>query len=164
MKFPYQLPTLFSILILQLSNVLLAQNQFPEPEVLGGIMPERGQVFEQGYGGDYNEEILDIANTTFGLAVCGWEENEAGNKRGVVYEIDSIGVLLNKYTYNQNGHQILNAILPLPDGGYVLAGRSTPSYSTLDNINALDTAWVIRITVQEIFSGKRNTKRLMKQK
>ena len=27
----------------------------------------------------------------------------------------------------------------------MLAGRSTPSYSTLDNINALDTAWVIRI-------------------
>ncbi len=79
MKFPYQLPTLFSILILQLSNVLLAQNQFPEPEVLGGIMPERGQVFEQGYGGDYNEEILDIANTTFGLAVCGWEANDKIN-------------------------------------------------------------------------------------
>ncbi|MDB9725677.1 hypothetical protein OAA90_04790 [Salibacteraceae bacterium] len=101
-----QLPALLTFLLLANSAIVLGQNQHPEPEVLGGIQPERGQVFEQGYGGEYDETILGLTNTSFGIAACGWEEDATGNKRAVVYEIDSIGVLLNKYTYNTSGEQM----------------------------------------------------------
>jgi len=122
-----------------------AQNQHPEPEVLGGIQPERGQVLEQGYGGEYDETILGLTNTSFGVVACGWEEDATGNKRVVIYEIDSIGVLLNKYTYNTSGEQIANSIFPDGLGGYYVAGRSSLSYADFDEMNIGDTAWVFRI-------------------
>jgi len=140
-----QLPALLTFLLLANSAIVLGQNQHPEPEVLGGIQPERGQVLEQGYGGEYDETILGLTNTSFGVVACGWEEDATGNKRVVIYEIDSIGVLLNKYTYNTSGEQIANSIFPDGLGGYYVAGRSSLSYADFDEMNIGDTAWVFRI-------------------
>ncbi|MGB0392025.1 MAG: hypothetical protein ACPGD5_10670 [Salibacteraceae bacterium] len=134
-------PTLMLIILFCLN--ISAQNQWPQPEILGGIVPERGQVFEQGYGGANEEAFLGLAKTSFGIAACGWQEDGNGDKVGWIVEIDSIGEPINQWAYSGSGDRVLNSIVSDVNGGYLAAGRIVSQFESIDLIHDADTAWLI---------------------
>ncbi|MCB0480559.1 MAG: T9SS type A sorting domain-containing protein [Flavobacteriales bacterium] len=123
------------------------QTQHPAPEVLYGLNPERGQIFEQAYGGNTSEEAIDIITTDFGVAMCGWQNDEVGNKMAALWLIDSIGELIEEITWAHNGGTDVLATAMASDGndGFVVTGRISTTYTSIDEIDASDKCFVLHI-------------------
>ncbi|MCB0480209.1 MAG: hypothetical protein KDC83_02205, partial [Flavobacteriales bacterium] len=91
----------FAFFLLFYSSLAMSQNsptQHPEPDIIYGLTPERGQVFEQGYGNSTLEGAYDVMSTNIGVTMAGWTETTEGGYESTVWIIDSIGELISTYT------------------------------------------------------------------
>lgn len=124
--------------LLSLGMLWLSMNTDPvvaQVEVLDGLNPIMGQYYEQAYGGDGNEAIMDILELSNGdLILCGWKESSSGDKDMAVWMTDPHGEVVHEFTLGGSKDEIASAIIPNNASGYLLVGRVSNTYTDNDVI------------------------------
>ncbi len=86
------------------------------------------------YGGSQDEEGRDVAiGSNFQISVTGVFESNNGDFSGAqpgtggafLLKIESSGVFNSLTTYSGSGTDVANTLIPVADGGFVIAGRSS---------------------------------------
>ncbi|QNF31654.1 T9SS type A sorting domain-containing protein [Adhaeribacter swui] len=114
--------------------------------------------WDKSYGGNYQDKLATIITTPDGGYLLGGtsESTISGDKTEAVrggadywlVKIDSTGKKEWDKTLGGNNEDILNAVLPTPDGGYLVGGTSNSTHSG-DKSQAskgLQDYWVVKIT------------------
>jgi outer membrane protein OmpA-like peptidoglycan-associated protein len=122
----------------------------------------RGRVlWSRFYGGNGTEEFNAIALTPEGGYVMVGTTNSSGMTHGeqdfYIVRTDKLGEPLWQKHYGGNGKDVANVVVPLPDGGFIVAGESNSQMSgeVTANRGGMDV-WVIRLDAQGNLLWERN--------
>mgnify|MGYP006266138013 CR=1 FL=1 len=110
----------------------------------------RGKVlWTKLFGGTYAEEAFDVALTREGgYAIAGFSSSKGltnGDKDFYLVRTDMLGTKLWERNYGGPAAEIAHCVIPLPDGGYILAGSSTGEGGDISANRGGRDGWVIRV-------------------
>lgn len=110
-------------------------------------------IWEHSYGGTSNDRGYCIMPTADGGFIMagqtfssdGEVTGQHGQNDAWLVKMDSAGNLEWQRAYGGSSEDIANAVLQLPDGGYVVAGSTSSTNGDVSNSHGALDAWVVRL-------------------
>ncbi|MBD3234815.1 MAG: T9SS type A sorting domain-containing protein [candidate division Zixibacteria bacterium] len=96
--------------------------------------------WERKQGGESDEYVTDIHETSDGYIYCGFTNSfGAGGQDVYLVKVDSVGNPIWSRTYGGTGSELAASMQPTDDGGYILAGRTQGTFGPAIKILAIKT-------------------------